>query len=292
MIKVNGKEIPQDAVNYELQRLMRFHAEHGVPEDKIRAELPLLRKRAEQQAVGARLLFDEAARLEIQVPDDEVDASVAEMMEKAGGDERFAAILKRQNINTVEFRNRIVLGKRVDKLVEQAVGGMPEPTEDEIRAHFEAHKGEYTKEAQVCAQHILVMPKEGVPDAKLEAIGKINQIRARIATGADFAAEAAAHSDCPSGKQAGGSLGWFSRGMMVKEFDEAVFAMPVGGLSDIIETQFGFHIIYKADEESAGTPDFDEVHDKIRDFLRHAKRGEALEAYVDSLRDKAKIEIT
>ena len=291
MIKVNGKEIPQDAVNFELQRLMRFHAEHGVPEDKIRAELPLLKKRAEQQAIGARLLFDEAARLEINVPDDEIDASVAEMKERAGGEERFATILTKQGINSVEFRNRIKLGKRVDKLVEQAVAGIPEPSEDDILAHFESHKDEYTKEAQVCAQHILITPKEGVPDAKLEAIGKLNQIRARIATGADFAAEAAAHSDCPSGKQAGGSLGWFSRGMMVKEFDEAVFTMPVGGLSDIIETQFGFHIIYKSDEQESGTPDFDEVHDKIRDFLIHARRGEALESYVDNLRDKATIEI-
>ena len=292
MIKVNGREISQEAVNFELQRLMRFHAEHGVPEDKIRAELPILKKRAEQQAIGASLLFDEAARLEIHIPDEEIDARIAEMKAQAGGEERFAALLKKKGVNSVEFRNQIKRGKRVDKLVEQAVAGIPEPSEDEIRAHYESHKDEYTKEAQVCAQHILVTPKDGAPDAKLEAIGKINQIRARIATGADFAIEAAAHSDCQSGKQAGGSLGWFSKGMMVKEFDEAVFAMPVGGLSEIIETQFGFHIIYKAGEEAAGTPDFDEVHDQIRDFLIHAKRGEALEAYVDALRDKAEIEIS
>ena len=292
MIKVNGKEIPQDAVNFELQRLMQFHAEHGVPEEKIRAELPVLKKRAEQQAIGASLLFDEAARLEIDVSEDEIDARIAEMTEQAGGEERFAALLKKKGVNIVEFRGRIKRGKRVDKLVEKAVAGLPEPGEDEIRGHYEAHKDEYTKEAQVCAQHILVTPKEGVPDAKLQAIGKLNEIRSRIATGADFAIEASAHSDCPSGKQAGGSLGWFSKGMMVKEFDEKVFAMPVGGLSEIIETQFGFHIIYKSDEEPAGTPDFDEVHDRIADFLRHTKRGEALEAFVDSLRDKAEIQIS
>ena len=291
MIKVNGREIPQDAVNFELQRLMQFHAEHGVPEERIRAELPTLKKRAEQQAIGARLLFDEAARLEISVSDEEIDARIADMKEQAGGEERFNAILKKKNLNSVEFRNQIKLGKRVDKLIEQAAAGIPEPSEDEIRAHYDSHRDEYSKEAQVCAQHILVTPKDGAPDAKLEAIGKIQQIRARIVTGTDFAMEAAAHSDCPSGKQAGGSLGWFSRGMMVKEFDEAVFAMPVGGLSDIIETQFGFHIIFKADEEPAGTPKFDEIHDSIRDFLRHAKRGEVLDAFVDSLRDKAEIVI-
>ena len=291
MIKINGKEIPQDAVNFELQRLIQFYSEHGMPEEKIRADLPSLKARAEQQAIGAKLLFDEAARLEIPVSEEEIDTRIADMKTQAGGEERFNAILKKKGVNSVEFRNQIKTGKRVDKLVEKIAAGIAEPSEDEIRAHFEAHKDEYAKEAQVCAQHILISPKSDLPDAKLEAIGTLNQIRARIATGADFAAEAAAHSDCPSGKQAGGSLGWFSRGMMVKEFDETVFAMPVGGLSDIIETQFGFHIIFKAGEEPAGAPEFDEIHDQVRDFIRHAKRGEAIEVFVDELRDKADIEI-
>ena len=291
MIKINGKEIPQDAVNYELQRLIQFYSEHGLPEEKIRADLPTLKARAEQQAIGAKLLFDEAARLEIPVSEEEIDARIAEMKTQAGGEMFFKEILKKKGVNSVELRNQIKTGKRVDKLVEKITAGNTEPTEDEIRAHFDAHKDEYAKEAQVCAQHILISPKNEAPDAKLEAIGLLNQIRARIATGADFAAEAAAHSDCPSGKQSGGSLGWFSRGMMVKEFDETVFTMPVGGLSDIIETQFGFHIIFKAGEEPAGTPEYDEIHDKARDFLSHYKRGEALEAFVDELRDKATIEI-
>ncbi len=291
MIKVNGQEIPKNAVEFELNRLIRFYAEHGMPEDKIRHELPVLKERAEQQAIGAKLLFDEAARLDIPVSNDEIEERLEEMKAEAHGEERFMDILKKRGTNIVEFRNQLKLGRRVDKLVEQITSGVPEPTDGDVEKHFKEHAGEYGKAQQVLAQHILVTPKSDSADDKLAAISQIRDIRKRVEEGADFATEAAAHSDCPSGKQAGGSLGWFSRGMMVKEFDEAVFSLPVNGLSDIIETQFGYHIIYKNDEHAASEPDLSEVFEQVRDFLRHARRGDALAAYVDELRSKAKIEI-
>jgi peptidyl-prolyl cis-trans isomerase C len=100
-----------------------------------------------------------------------------------------------------------------------------------------------------------------------------------------------AHSDCPSGKADGGSLGWFSRGMMVPEFDTAAFSLKVGELSDVIETPFGFHIIFKNDEEPAVEASFDDVRESIRDFLRHTARGEVVAAYVADLREKATVMI-
>lgn len=292
MIKVNGRQVPEQAVQFELERLMRFYAEHGVPEDKIRQELPMLKERATQQAIGARLLFDEAARLELPVSEEEVEARIEEMKAEVGGEARFLEILKKQGTNLVEFRNQIRIGKRVDKLVAKVTSDTPEPTDAEVEAHFREHQDEYSKGEQVRAQHILVSPKSGSAEDKLEAIAKIREIKERIETGADFASEAAAHSDCPSGKQAGGSLGWFSRGMMVKEFDDAAFALPVGGMSDIIETQFGYHLVLKNDMEAAASPELSEVEDKVRDFLRHTRRGEALSAFVDELREKATIEIS
>ena len=116
------------------------------------------------------------------------------------------------------------------------------------------------------------------------------EIRARVLAGANFGDEATAHSDCPSGKN-GGSLGWFSHGMMVPEFDEAAFGMKVGDVSDIVKTQFGYHLIYKTDHEVPQEASFEEAHDSVRDFLRHAKRGETLAAHVNELRAKADISI-
>ena len=289
-MKVNGHEIPNKAVEYELNRLIHFYVQHGVPEEQIRAQLPQLKDRATEQAVGTALLFEEASRLDVPVTDEEVEASLKRMADEAGGPDKLRAILAKQGQNVVELRNEIRRGKKVDKLVAQVTADVPEPTDAEAEAFFTAHRAEFGKEAQVRAQHILVTPKSQSPDDKLAALKKIRDIRDRVAAGSDFAEEAAAHSDCPSGKQAGGSLGWFSHGMMVKEFDEAAFALPVGGLSDIIETQFGFHVILKNDEQPESIPEFSEVRERVLDLIRHERRGRALSDHVAELREKANIE--
>ena len=289
-MKVNGHEIPNKAIEYELNRLIRFYAQHGMTDEQVRAQLPLLRKRAEEQAVGTALLFEEAAAVDPPVTDEELEESVRRMADEAGGPDKLRDLLAKQGQDVPRLREEIRRGKKVDKLVAQVTAGAPEPTEEEARAFFDEHRAEFGKEAQVRAQHILVTPKSQSPQDKLDALAKIRAIRERIAGGSDFATEAAAHSDCPSGRQAGGSLGWFSHGMMVKEFDEAAFALPVGGLSDIIETQFGFHVILKNDEQKESVPDFAEARERVLDLLRHDRRGKALADHVAELRAKASIE--
>lgn len=289
-MKVNGQEIPQKAVEYELNRLIHFYAQHGVPQDQIRASLETLKTRAEEQVIGTTLLFAEAARLDIPVSEQEIDESVKAMEEQAGGAQKLREILEKQGQNLVQLRNEIHRGRKVDKLVAKITGEAADPTPAEAEAYFNAHRAEFGKEAQVRCQHILVSPKSASAEDDLAAIAKIREIRDRVAAGSDFATEAATHSDCPSGKQAGGSLGWFSRGMMVKEFDEAAFSMPVGGLSDIIKTQFGYHIIYKNDEQKEAVPEYSEVAEQVLDVLRHERRGKVLSDYVAELRSKAKIE--
>jgi peptidyl-prolyl cis-trans isomerase C len=116
------------------------------------------------------------------------------------------------------------------------------------------------------------------------------QMRRQIEDGADFAELAAAHSECPSGKRTGGSLGWIARGTMVPAFDSALFALRDGEMSEIVETALGYHLISRIAGEAAAPADYDEVKEKVRDFLRHVRRGEALAAFVAELRDKALIE--
>ncbi len=99
---------------------------------------------------------------------------------------------------------------------------------------------------KVRASHILLMYKGSrsaqVTRTREEARREIERLRAELAEGADFAALARAHSDCPSGRD-GGDLGVFGQGDMVPEFDNAVFALEVGEDSDVVETAFGYHLI-------------------------------------------------
>jgi parvulin-like peptidyl-prolyl isomerase len=131
---------------------------------------------------------------------------------------------------------------------------------------------------------------------KAQALEKIKDIRKKVLSSGDageigqaFSKAAADNSDCPSGRD-GGSLGWFGRGMMVPEFDKAAFEMAKGQVSDVVTTQFGYHIIYKADCRGGEALTLVDVHDQIKDLLRHEARGRAMDVYMEELRSKAVIE--
>lgn len=289
MVKVNGEEIPEAAIEFELERLIRFYAQH-MDESQVRAQMDSLKKRAKEQAIGAKLLINEAVRMDIAVSEDEVDGKFNYTVQGAGGEEAFKDMLAQQGYTEQMVRDNIREGCKVDKLVEKITEGLSDPTEEEIKAHFESHTEEYERPERAQGQHILVKSDSDSNDDKEAARKKLEDIRQQALAGSDFAELAAAHSDCPSGKRAGGSLGWFSRGMMVPEFDNAVFSMEVGDLSDIIETRFGYHIIRKTGHEDAQPASYEEVSGKVREFLRHVQRGEILSAYVAGLRGKAVIE--
>jgi len=293
---VNGEAISKEAVQFELDRLIKFYTSHGMRPDEIKKNLEKLAERAQEQAIGGKLLLARATQLDMPVEEAAIDAKVADIVRQVGGRDNFAQILARQGMSEDDLRKEIVKGCRVDALVEQACGGVPEPTEQDVADYYAAHQADFVTQPQVLAQHILVKT-EGLDAAdKAQALEKIQAIRARVVGAGDagevgqaFCAEAKEHSDCPSGAQ-GGSLGWFGPGMMVPEFDQAAFAMKCGEVSDVIETQFGYHIILKTDEKAGGPQTLVDVADQVRDLLRHEARGRAMDAFVAELREKAKVE--
>ncbi len=281
---VNGQEISGEAVQFELDRLVRFYMSHGMTMDEVKRNLAKLEEKALDQAIGAKLLLDRALEIELPVTAADVDAEVERVKSQIGGEENYKKALEAQGISEANFRKELEKGARVNMLVNQACAHISDPTEEEVAAFYEAHKAEYVEEPKVLCQHILV---KGADD---KALDKIKDIRERIVSGqADFAEEAKKNSDCPSGQE-GGSLGWFGRGMMVPEFDKVAFEMKKGEISGVVTTQFGYHIIYKADEKGGGQLTLIDVHDQIKDLMRHENRGRAMDAFVAELREKAKIE--
>ena len=101
---------------------------------------------------------------------------------------------------------------------------------------------------RIRASHILLMyagsARSSAKRSKQQAQTEITAIEQRIAAGEDFAALARQHSDCPSGKS-GGDLGMFGKGQMVAAFEQAAFGLPVGQVSGVVETDFGYHLIQR-----------------------------------------------
>ncbi|MDD2600743.1 MAG: peptidylprolyl isomerase [Kiritimatiellae bacterium] len=288
-VKVNGQIIPEDAIQFELERLVRFYTESGVTEAQIKERLAELVERATEQAIGTKLLMDEAGRRNVPVSEDEIEKQLDKVIEQVGGVDNFKAALAQQQIDEVAFRKQLEQGQRIDSLIQEAAKSVSDPTEKELKEFYEQNKDDFKTAERVLAQHILISPDGTENSSKEEALRRIEAIRARIVDGTPFADEAAEHSMCPSGKE-GGSLGWFSRGMMVPEFDSSVFAMNVGDVSEVVETQFGYHLIFKTDHETAAEASYADSRDKVLELLRHSKRGKAVTAFVETLKTGASIE--
>lgn len=172
-------------------------------------------------------------------------------------------------------------------LLYQSMGDNAKPDDAALHTYYDAHKAQWE---EVKARHILIRfqgsqvplrPNEkDLTDA--EALAKTKDLRAKIAAGADFAEVAKTESDDTGSGANGGDLGSFPKGSMVPQFDEAVFALPVGQLSDPVKTQFGYHLIQT---QAHTTKSFDDVRGEITDKMRP----ELAQKAVEDIKSKATI---
>ncbi len=288
-LKINGREIPESAIRYEYDRLIKFYSDHMTAE-RLKELSSQLMEKAREQAVGSALLYQEAQKLDIRVSREEVEERFQQMVQNAGGKEAFDGMMKNQGLSEDVVRTSIEQGRKVDLLVERKLSDIADPTEKDIEDYYEKHKSDYVKPEMAQVQHILVKPNSDDESDKETARSKLLSIRDRIDQGAKFSDEAAAHSECASGAKTGGSLGWVQRGMILPELDEAIFSLGVGEISDAIESQLGFHIVRKTAHENGGDASYDEARDKVREYLRHLYRGRAISQFVEELKEKAVIE--
>ncbi|MBK6881019.1 MAG: peptidylprolyl isomerase [Elusimicrobia bacterium] len=154
---------------------------------------------------------------------------------------------------------------------------------------------------RVRARHILVGPLdvagrpdgwEALPADKKAAFRKtLSDLRKKIQAGAEFGDLAKEHSIDKATGARGGDLGFFARGQMVPPFEKAAFALPVGGLSDLVETRFGLHLIQVVEKKAATKLAFEDAEDDLRDYLFQAAQQKSFEALTDELRKTADVKV-
>lgn len=152
-------------------------------------------------------------------------------------------------------------------------------TDDEVKAEYENHKDHFNAGESVSASHILVDDE----DKATSLMEKINNGEI------SFEDAARAHSSCPS-KENGGSLGEFTRGQMVPEFDDACFNMNVGEIKGPVKTQFGYHIIKLNSKNEAKQMSFDEVKDGLRQKMIAERQQNAYESKINQLKIMYQVE--
>jgi len=168
-------------------------------------------------------------------------------------------------------------------------GGKPAVSDDEVQQYYNAHQDQYTVKDQVRVRHILIAVPQGA-DAATDAAAKAKaeNLLKQIKGGADFAALAKANSDDPGSKGLGGELGFLQHGVTVPEFDKTAFSLPVGQTSDVIKTQFGYHILQVEEKQNAHVKPVAEVKDQIMPLVQQQKAGAAEQNFATQLAGEAK----
>jgi peptidyl-prolyl cis-trans isomerase C len=169
-------------------------------------------------------------------------------------------------------------------------------SDDEVKKFYEDHPADFEEPEKVRASHILISTRDPITNAELakekkEAKHKLAEdLLKRARAGEDFAKLAREFSEDPGSKAKGGEY-TFARGAMVPEFEAAAFALKTNQVSDIVATQFGYHIIKLFEKFPAGKVDFDKASSHIREFLVQQKLQKEIPTYMVKLRKEANVEI-
>jgi len=168
-------------------------------------------------------------------------------------------------------------------------GGKPVVSDADVQAYYNAHQEQYQVKEQVKVRHILIAVPAGA-DAKTDAAAKAKaeDLLKQIKAGGNFADLASKNSDDPGSKPQGGELGWLDRGKTVPEFDKAAFTLAPGQTSDLVKTQFGYHILQVEEKKTAHLRPLAEVKPEIVPVLEQQKAGAAEQTFASSLASDAK----
>ncbi len=178
------------------------------------------------------------------------------------------------------------------EFVQRALEGKVDVSDQEVKTYYENHKQEFTEPAQVKARHILVKaPADGTEKDWNEAKKKAENIRKELLSGADFAALAKKYSDDPGTKDSGGELGFFKKGRMVPEFEQAAFSLKKGEISQPVKTVFGYHIIQVEDTKPAKERSFQQVQDQIRHDMTLERQSKLLDKIIAQLKAKYPVKV-
>ena len=165
-------------------------------------------------------------------------------------------------------------------------GGKPQVTDAELQAYYNAHLAQFQVKEQVRVRHILVAVTDPKNDAAAKA--KAEDLLRQIRGGANFADLASKNSDDPGSKMQGGELGFLDRGKTVPAFDQVAFTLAPGQTSDLVKTQFGYHIIQVEEKRPAHTRSLAEVKPEILPILEQQRSGAAMQTFASQIADDAK----
>jgi len=272
LIVINDQEITKAdfLVEFE-QSLQKDQQLSGIEREELQRSFLV-------QLIDRELIHGEARRLNIALTEADVEAALQGYREDYPGSS-FEEMLVERGLTLEAWREELKESLIMEKLLDQAVYSMVSVSDEEVAAYFKANRDQFDRPEQVRARQIVVADEaEGQ-----EVLGFLRQERS-------FAEVAAEYSLSPDAEQ-GGDLGFFSRGEMPPEFDAIVFDLPVKRLSDLVKSEYGYHIFLVEEKRKAKRLNKKEASDEIRAILEGRKKEEVYLAWLQDMRARAVISV-
>jgi len=229
------------------------------------------------QLIDYELLYQQAQKEKVKISNDEINLEIDKIKDNFSSPEEFDGALKANNITLTQLKEDIKRQLMINKVLEE-IKSQVSISDEDLLEYYNENKESLLEPEQIHARHILVETEE-------EANNLLLQLKEGLTDFSELAKEKSIGPSAPSG----GDLGFFTRGQMVKEFEDAAFSLEPGEISDVVQTQFGYHIIKCEEKKEEYSPTFEEAKERISNTLIYQRENEAISALISKLREEAVI---
>ena len=279
---VNGEKVEDSAIQQEVERLRPDYERVFADQEAEERETQLL-DWSRENVIEKVLINQEAEKNGDTIPPDQVQAALARLKEQYEDQEQLYKDFNTDNDE--QIKNDIEKQMRVEQSIGQVCKDLPKPSQAAIQKYYEENQEQFKSGERARVAHIVrYVNWQTDEQTAYEAISKAHE---ELKTGVTFEVVVDKYTDCAD---SGGDLGFVMRGQMVEEFEDVVFNLGAGQISDIFRTRFGFHLAKVYAREPAAVASLEEVKDRITDALKEQMRSEAIDTFIDGLKKEAKIE--
>ena len=285
---VNGTVITRANFDREMSRVQQRFFRKGKPLSG--SQLSEIKKEVLENLINHELFYQESQKQGITVDEAAVDEKLKNLKERFSSEPEFKSFLNKENLSEAAIKSHIKRDMAIQQFIDKQFVQRITVSDEESKAYYDSHPDLFKQPEQVRASHILIKVDPGTGESqKVEARKKMENIQEKVRKGEDFAALAKEFSEGPSSAK-GGGLGYFRRGQMVKPFEEKAFALRPGEVSDIVETEFGYHLIKVIDKKPETTISYEDIKGKLEEHLKREKVRKEVKRQIEELKEKGKVE--
>ena len=283
---VNGKVITKSEFDRILSGYKKRVAHMGKPMKE--ADLSAVKSRILENLIDAELLFQQSQKEGIKIDEKVIDERIERMKQRFHDEKEYRKTLERMHVSEKEFRAQIRRSLAISQLLNKVRQNI-KVTDKESEKYYKDNLNLFEEPEQVKISQIWVKLKANSRESeKIQARKKIETAQKKLSQGEDFGKLAKAYSEGPNAKR-GGVLGYFRRGQMGKQFEDAAFTLKVGEVSKILETPLGYFLIKVTDKKPTRTIPFKEVQPMVEKRLKREKGKTEIQGYIENLKKSATI---